>query len=152
MAYNEDGLERRTSVILLQHWNELRDERLFPHEDELDTDHLSPIWEHCFLLQVRDVEQVEDYNFTYIGPKLVKAYADGVLDMDNGQMVSPQATALAEKFRNVITSCDPLLEEGEYTNAHGELVKFRQAMLPLGTEDGRVLSVLGGAWYKVFVA
>lgn len=151
MAFNDGGIERRTSVILLQHWNELRDERLFPHEDELDTDHLQSVWEHCFLLQVRDVEQVANYNFTYLGPKLVKAYADGVLDIENGQMVSPQASMLAEKFRAVISSRDPLLEEGEYVNAHGELVKFRQAMLPLGTEDGTVLSILGGAWYKLHI-
>jgi hypothetical protein len=151
MGLNDDGMERRTSVILLQHWNELRDDRPFPHEDELDTDHLHEVWEHCFLLQVRDVEHVEDYNFTYIGPKLVKAYADGVLDMDNGMMVSPQATMLADKFREVITSQDPLLEEGEYVNQAGELVRFRQAMLPLGTEEGKVLSILGGAWYKLFV-
>ena len=149
MAFNE-GIERRTSLILLQYWNELRDERPMPREDEIDPDRLSEIWGHCFLLQIRDVKHVKDYNYTYLGPTLINAYNDGTLDRFNGKMVAPEANRVSHLFEQVIQDKDPLIDEGEYVNPVGRVVKFRQSMLPLAGPDGTVESILGGAWFKLF--
>lgn len=149
MAFN-DGMERRISLMLLQYWNELRDERPMPTEDELDPDRLTAIWQHCFLLQIRDIKHVIDYNYTYLGPALMQAYEDGTLDRFNGKMVAPDANRLASLYEQVIKTHDPLLDEGEYTMPGGRVIRFRQAMLPLGDTTGKVHSILGGAWFKVF--
>lgn len=151
MARPDTGFERRTSLILLQYWNELRGDRPFPHEDEIDPDRLAEVWGHCFLLQIRDIEEVKDYNYTYLGPKIVQAYNDGVL-VPNGTMITPNANDLAALYNEVIETQDPLMDENEYTNPAGDLIKFRQSMMPLGTPDGKVLAIMGGAWYKPFVA
>lgn len=145
-----DGIERRTSIILLQYWNELRDERMLPHEDEIDPERLSIIWDHCFVLQIRDIKNVKDYNYTYLGPELVHAYEDGTLDRFNGKMIAPDANRLAHLYSQVIESKDPLLDEGEYKTPGGRIIRFRQAMMPFGKENGAVESILGGAWFKVF--
>lgn len=149
MAFNE-GIERRTSLILLQYWNELRDERELPQEDEIDPERLSIIWGHCFLIQIRDIKQVKDYNYTYLGPNLTQAYHDGTLDRYNGKMIAPDANRVSHLFQQVIDTKDPLIDEGEYRNPLGRMVKYRQSMLPLGTPDGVVESILGGAWFKLF--
>lgn len=150
MAF-DDLMERRTSMILLQYWNQLRGERSFPLETEIDPDQISTVWDHCFLLQVRDIKHVLDYNFTYLGPDLVRAYENGVLDRFNGRMISPDAHRSADLFNRVIETADPLLDEGEYINPLGKMVKFRQAFLPIGHEDGKIHAILGGAWFRLAV-
>lgn len=150
MALIETGMERRTSIILLQYWNALRDERPFPQEDEIDPERLDGVWGHCFVLQIRDVKQVKDYNFTYLGNDLLQAYGDGTLDKFNGKMIAPDANRSAHLFDQVIASQDPLLDEGEYINPVGKVVRFRQSFLPLGNPKGEIYSILGGAWYRLF--
>ena len=68
MAYDDKGRERRISLILLQYWNQLRGNRPFPNEDEIEPEHLASIWEHCFVLQLRDLFSTDDYNYTYLAP------------------------------------------------------------------------------------
>jgi hypothetical protein len=149
MAFDDKGKERRISLILLQYWNALREDRPFPSEDEVDPDQLTHVWAHCFLLQLRDIEQVVDYNYSYLGPEIVKPYETGMLDAENTTMISPNANRLAASFQHVIETEDPLLDEGECLTTSGDLVRFRQCMMPLGT-DGKIHSILGGAWYKLF--
>ena len=139
--------ERRTSLILLQYWNELRGERDFPHEDELDPERLPQVWDHCFLIQVRDIQHVKDYNYTYFGPALLDAYQLGLLDAENGKMVAPDANRLARLFAHVLNTRDPLMDEGSYLNDQGRVVKFRQSLMPLGNSEGVIESILGGAWF-----
>lgn len=148
---DKSGMERRTSLILLQYWNGLRDERPFPKENEIDPDQLSMVWGHCFVIQLRDIKKVRDYNYTYFGPNLVRAYQDGTLDRFNGKMISPDANRTALLFEEVIKQGDPVLDEGEYVNPIGKVVKFRQSLMPLGDDKGKaVFSILGGAWFKLF--
>lgn len=141
--------ERRTSLVLLQYWNALRGDRDFPHENQLDPDELASIWERCFLVQVRDIEQVKDFNYTYFGMDLTEAYQSGVLDRDNGKMVAPDANHLSHIYMEVLQTRDPFMDEGEYINAAGKTILFRQAFMPLGNADGVIESILGGAWFRL---
>ncbi len=151
MALEAQGVERRTSLILLQYWNQLRGDRAFPDETEIDPEQLSQIWDHCFLLQIRDVKAVRYYNYTYLGSDLLRAYEEGQLDRYNGKMISPDAHRAAHLFEEVIRTGDPLIDEGEYTNPGGVIVKYRQALMPLGgPPDSGIHAVLGGAWFRLF--
>lgn len=147
LAYT--ALERRTSLVLIQYWNELRAERDFPHEDEINPDRLEEVWERCFLVQVRDIEQVTDYNYTYFGPALLEQYDNGTLDAQNGLMVAPDASRLAHRYCEVMESREPVLDENRYVNTAGKTVLFRQAFMPLGRAGKGVESILGGAWFRL---
>lgn len=150
MAYDDKGRERRISLILLQYWNQLRGNRPFPNEDEIEPEQLASIWEHCFVLQLRDLFSMDDYNYTYLGPEIVRPYREGILDPSTTIMVSPKANQIAASFKQVAETLDPLLDEGECLSLKGDIVRFRQCMMPIGAANGRVHAVLGGAWYKLF--
>lgn len=141
--------DRRFSSRLEKYWEQLKGARLFPEENEIDPDELQGMWENCFLLQVRDMENVQDYNFTYLGPHIIETYANGVLDEDNQYLISPNASRLNASFKKVLETGQPLSMEGEFVNARGKTVKFRQRLMPLGGKSVKVEAIFGGMWFKL---
>ncbi|MAR55671.1 MAG: hypothetical protein CMM93_00665 [Rickettsiales bacterium] len=143
--------ERRVSIRLLQYWNRLRGDRPYPSENDIDPDALVGLWDYCFLVQLRDIHMVADYNYTYFGNELIHGYEHGVLDSANGMMACPDANALHQKFVSVIETRAPMMEQDEYENAAGNKVQFRQSLMPLGDETG-IYSIIGAVNWRIIKA
>lgn len=141
--------ERRLGLRLLRYWQEKCRMRNMPEENDLDPEELGEDWEFCFLLQSRDVANVQDYNFTYLGAKIMNAYFDKAIDEHNQFMVGPNAFRLSNHFNRVLETCAPVLDEGEFQTLHGRRVLYRQVLLPLGSPDKPVEAIFGGMNYKV---
>ncbi len=141
--------ERRLNLRLKRYWEELCQGRAMPVENDIDPEVLGEDWEYCFLLQSRDVANVTDYNFTYLGPKILRAYFDKSIDEHNQFMIGPNAFRLSNHFDQVLASQQPVLDEGEFFTLHGRRVLYRQALLPLGTIDKGIEAIFGGMNYKV---
>lgn len=141
--------ERRLSLRLLRYWREKCGPRGLPVENDLDPEELGPDWEYCFLLQSRDVANIEDYNFTYLGQKIMKAYFDTNIDAHNQFMVGPNAFRLSKHFAQVLETGAPVLDEGEFETLHGRRVLYRQVLLPLGDHDKGIEAIFGGMNYKI---
>lgn len=141
--------ERRLSVRLLRYWAEKRQRREMPTESDMDPEELGLDWDYCFLLQARDVTNIRDYNFTYLGKKILHAYFDKSIDEHNEYMVGPNAFRLSNHFRRVLESRKPVLDEGEFENIHGRRVLYRQVLLPLGARNKPVEAIFGGMNYKI---
>lgn len=146
---NPSGPERRITYRLLAYWEALRGQRPMPEENDVDPDAIADIWDHCFVMQVRDILR-KDYIYTYLGPSIAEAFRSGLSVDDAGGMVSPDASRLAPHYQQVLDHARPLVENGEFVNLRGQTVKFRQCLLPLGRE-GRVEAVFGGMRFKIFV-
>jgi hypothetical protein len=142
--------ERRLTQRLYRYWQEKSAGRPFPCENDIDPDELGEDWENCFLVQVRDIVNVQDYNYTYLGPKIMEAYRGHLKDEHNEFMVGPNAHSVSKSFGRVLASRAPVMEEGELTTLSGHKIKYRQCMLPIGTEDGVVEAVFGGLTFKYF--
>lgn len=141
--------ERRLSTRLLRYWNEKRGQRAMPVENDLDPEELGADWGHCFLLQARDIDNIQDYNFTYLGENIMKAYFDASLDAHNQFMVGPNAFRLSTHFSKVVDSKAPVLDEGEFATMQGRRVLYRQVLLPLGQAQGVIEAIFGGMSYKI---
>ena len=141
--------ERRISVILAQYWNSIRGDAEFPNEDQIDPDRLIGIWERCFMVQMRDIEQVKDFNYSYFGEDLSRAYVEGRLEPDNAHIAAPDASLLAAKYKEVIEERGPIMDEDEYTDGRGRLVQYRQIFMPLADATGEIHAILGGSWFRL---
>ena len=141
--------ERRLGLRLLRYWNEKRGQRAMPVENDIDPEELSTDWDFCFLLQARDVANIQDYNFTYLGENIMKAYFDKSLDAHNQFMVGPNAFRLSTHFSRVLDSKEPVMDEGEFATVQGRKVLYRQVLLPLGQEDDSVDAIFGAMNYKI---
>lgn len=140
--------ERRLIGRLLTYWHDLRGIRAMPLENDIDPEALGDDWGYCFLLQARDVANIQDYNFTYLGEKIIEAYGDRALDAHNQQMIGPNAFALSARFAQVLQSAAPLINEGEMANLQGQILSYRQILLPLGDEVHGVQAIFGGMSYN----
>ncbi len=141
--------ERRLTLRLLRYWQELRGIRNLPEEPEIDPDALGDDWGFCFLLQSRDVANIQDYNFTYLGENILGAYFDREIDEHNEFLVGPNAYRLGTHFSRVLETRAPVIDEGEFLTLHARRVLFRQVLLPLGTEEKGVESIFGAMNYKI---
>ncbi|MFZ4540299.1 MAG: PAS domain-containing protein [Rickettsiales bacterium] len=141
--------ERRLGQRLLRYWREKRSIHAMPVENDIDPEELGTDWDYCFLLQSRDVANVQDYNFTYLGQKIMTAYFDKAIDEHNQFMVGPNAYRLSNHFARVIETRAPVLDEGEFLTLHGHKVLYRQVLLPLGDDSKPVEAIFGGMNYKI---
>lgn len=141
--------ERRSTVVLAQYWNQLRGDNQLPNEEHIDPDRLIGIWERCFLVQLRDINVVKDFNYSYYGEDLMAAYEDGRLQENNGHIPGENANQLKALYEYVISEAGPVMQENEYRDSVGRLVKYRQILMPFGKEDGTIESILGGVWFRL---
>ncbi len=142
--------ERRKGIQLADYWQRLCGERDFPLEDELDPDDLGEIWDDCFLIQLRDIEHVQHYNYTYLGANILHAYESGQLQTHVPGLASINALHLAEEFMNVMKSGRPYFFEDEHRINSMQVVKFRQCLLPLGNHEGTIASILGEMRFRIY--
>lgn len=142
---------RRSPEILIAHWDRLRGERQFPSEEDLNMEALDDLgfWEDCFIIQTRDIAQQKDYNYTYIGSHITKAYGEDLNGVSVYSFTSPQADNLALKYEEVLETRVPVIDEGDFMNAKNIRVRYRQCLVPLG-RDNTIDTILGAMRYKLY--
>jgi hypothetical protein len=141
-------VERRITHRVYRYWLEIARGRSMPREEDIDPERLGEDWQHCFLLQTRDIEHIEQFNFTYLGEGILAAYQGAGIDMDNLFMVGPQAFYLAPHFISVTQTVEPLIDDGFFFANNGTKVLYRQCLLPLGTTKKGVEAIFGAICFK----
>ena len=141
--------KRRLTQRLLDYWNEKRGDRAMPEENDIDPDELATDWDYCFLLQARDIFNIQDYNFTYLGTGITQAYFDNLFDEHNEFLIGPNAYHLSNHFDKVLQTKAPVMDEGEFCTLQGRCIRYRQVLLPLGDVQGSITAIFGGMSHKV---
>ncbi len=139
----------RINEELQQYWHELKGERALPLEHEINTETLKDIWGSCFLLSVRPNGS---FAYDYLGKDLLAAYGDDITGREITEtLVYPHPPTLFTRFQEVVNTRQPAMDENEFTNSRGSVVKYRSCVLPF-TAHGRtdVAFLLGGMKWKAF--
>ncbi len=142
--------ERRITVRMLAYWEKLKRGAAMPREQDIDPDAIQDLWDYCFLIQVKDIGKA-GYHYTYLGEEIKKAYQGGFSEADTDGLVSPNVDRLADCYMEIMHTKTPMVDEGEFKNASGDIVKYRQCLLPLG-DSGEVTAIFGGMRYKIYSA
>lgn len=133
--------ERRLTYRLLNYWDSLRGNRIYPGLDDIDGAMIPDLWPWCFVLDTR-----RDYPspyFEYLGEDLAK-YSGIYLSGKDDWRVTLLDKA-AEHLDRTLAAREPILIEDELRRYDGRELLFRSIMLPL-SEDGETIShVLGAA-------
>lgn len=144
--------ERRITELLKRYWNDVRGDRPYPPESEIDPEALSSIWDSCFLVRVDRGNAERPHHYAYLGAALVRAYGgeDASAREVCEALVYPSAMSMIHKFREVAEGGVPVQEAGEFRNPAGEVIKYRSELLPLGDREGGIGYIIGGMKWKVF--
>lgn len=138
----------RINELLQLYWQELKGNRPLPLEHEVSAEALKDIWNSCFLV----VKRHGSFAYEYLGTDLLDAYGDDLTGKEITEaLLYPHPKSLFEAFQAVSTTALPAMDEGEFTNARGQVVKYRSCVLPLAAQGGDgVAFLLGGMKWKAY--
>lgn len=142
--------ERRKAFRLIQYWESIRGDFAFPSENDIDPDDIPDIWEDCFLLQVRDMNRA-DGNFTYLGKHIIDAFRGGMSGDSCGELVSPNIRNLGQNFNDIVQTLKPQVQVGEFRNIKGNIVRYRQGLVPLGHSKDAADAIFGCMSLKILL-
>lgn len=145
-----NNLEHRSHYRLQKHWEELKGDRAFPTENEIDPDALSDIWDSCFLISMDDVTRRLGYRYSYLGEDLIVAFGDDVKNPNVAmQMLATSGSTMVKKFGEVLATKAPVVDEAEFINLKNYKIHYRTSLLPLGYSDkGEITHIIGCMRWK----
>lgn len=138
----------RINEQLQQYWHDIRGNRAMPMEEDVNISKIRDIWDYCFLVNVHP----DKYAYSYLGPKLIEAYGDDLTGKEVATaLLEPHPHSLFSKFQQVSREATPAIDDSEFTNSQGLLVKYRACILPLGAAGHTgVAFLLGGMKWKAY--
>lgn len=138
----------RINEQLQEYWNTLRGDRAMPLESEISIEALKEIWGHCFLVNVH----ADKFAYSYLGPQLIDAYGDDLTGKEIAEtLLEPHPQSLFNSFKDVIRTAQPKVDDSEFVNSRGTMVKYRSCILPLGAHGHMsVAFLLGGMKWKAY--
>lgn len=144
---NDSG-HHRIHERLIEYWQELRGTKDFPSESDIDPSQIAPIWNACFLVQA---DAAQNYKYSYLGLSLIEAWGDDASSLGIGShLIDPATASLIHKFKEVVDTKRPVIDEAEFINKKNMRIKYRACMLPLGTAPNDVKYILGGMKWKAY--
>ncbi|MEZ5691360.1 MAG: PAS domain-containing protein [Rickettsiales bacterium] len=144
-------LHHRCHEDLMEYWNKLRGNRQFPAENEIEPSDIADIWDYCFLISLDDVVKRIGYRYSYMGKELVDAFGDDPNNPDMAlRLLSTTKVPSLKKIEEVLDKKQPVIDEGEFVNAHKMEVRYRTCIVPLGYEDGQVAHLFGVMRWKAY--
>lgn len=147
----QDSKEFRFHERLQEYWDDLRGNRKFPTESEINPDDLPDIWSSCFLVSIDDVTRRLGYRYSYLGDSLIEAYGDDLTNPDIAlKLVSAANAPMIEKFNEVLKTQKPIIDIAEFVNLKFLNIRYRTCLLPLGVNERDITHIIGCMRWKVY--
>lgn len=142
----------RINEKIHDYWNKLRGEKSYPSENDINPEDIEDIWESCFLIKISNEEAITNgYRYTYLGKNLIEAFGDDLTNQDiSSQLINPKSPPIAKHFNDIINNKLPIVDEDEFTNKSGMVIKYRSCMLPLGENEQSVNYIIGAMKWRAF--
>ncbi len=139
----------RIEDILLSYWKDLAKESKedVPHEEQINYKQIANVWDDCFLALITPNR---GYRYEYLGKNLIEAYGEDMSELGVENIISPSAHETVIKFDDVISKRHTVIDENEFTNSNGCLIKYRQILLPFVNHSDDVTYILGGMRWKLY--
>lgn len=144
-------LHHRSHERLLEYWNNLRGNRIFPHESEIEPDDIADIWHSCFLISIDDVTRRVGYRYSYMGKNLVDAFGEDASSPDVAlRLLSTMVVPNAKKINEVLHEKHAVIDDGEFTNVKNMNIRYRTCLVPFGYENGEVSHIFGVMRWRTY--
>lgn len=144
----DEGSANRITTIIIDHWEKVRGDNAIPSQQDLDPNTLESLLDNCFLVKATSFAANGRHDYVYIGKNIVDAYGSNVTYPQDNSHIDPLSHK--DKFEEVIRTKKPVLDEGEFINKDGHVVKYRQCLVPLGKDGRTIETIFGGMRFKVF--
>ncbi len=138
--------ERRYTNLLCEYWNKVKGDRNFPDLSEIEVEHLSDIWDYCFVIKYSDGK----YQVEHVGESIINPH-DHDFNLTDIPIIQLDNIENIQYFLDeVLESREPCIEQSEWYSPDGILIKFRQCFLPLGSDENTINAIIGAVRYKIY--
>lgn len=143
----EQTESRRTHERVRQYWQNVKEQRQYPQESEIDPQEIEDAWEYCFLVDMREGSVDQGFHYDYMGAKLIEAYGMNMTSLQRcDPRTEPHIASMLRHFDEVVESGEAAMDESEFRNVRGMHIKYRCCLLPLGKD--KVEFILGCMRWK----
>ncbi len=145
-------IERRVNRRLVKYWQELKGNRKFPKESDINREEIEDIWDSCFLIKVFERPDKPSFRYSYLGDELIEAYNQDFTGADiYTQVEGKLGIKMRELMEDIVTAKQPLSVESDFLNDRNMLIKYRVCMLPLAESDDEGINyIFGGIRWRAF--
>ena len=133
---------KRGHERLIAYWEQLKGDRTFPEEKDINVETISDLWGSCFLLNTQG-EGDGKFHYEFMGPSLIEAYGSDLTGMKHDENTEPNITSILESFGKVVDEKVHIVDESEFTNTTGQQVKYRACLIPFGAAPDTVKYIIG---------
>ncbi|MEE8504864.1 MAG: PAS domain-containing protein [Kiloniellales bacterium] len=139
--------ERRLTMLLMGHWQELRGGRPAPLARAFKTAVPPDLLTDCFTLlpaETPDRSRLHD-----IGERIARVSGIAATSLALSEVPHDTLIGAAAKWLDrALEQAVPVVDEGEFEDRHGARILYRATLLPLANEQDEIVQVLGGARCK----
>jgi len=143
--------EQRLTRRLTKYWELVRKQADFPENIKFNAAAIEDVWPYCFRVGVNNRGKKPVFQYEYMGEPIAEIYGKDLtgLVVDQSTKQFP-GKVLHYKFSEIITGKKPLSDDGHFINDHGNLIKYRACILPLGTAEKGVTHIIVGLSCRKF--
>ena len=144
--------EQRLTFRLQAHWDTTRREAVMPEFGQFNVGPISDIWQQCMLFTVQPSAPGAPaaVQFYKIGDGLRKLYSQDPTGMTvTTAQKHFEGAKIVARMADIIDNPRAMVEDGQFVNARGKMVKYRSCLLPFG-KDGKVTHIVTGLSWKEF--
>jgi len=139
--------ERRFTMLLMGHWQELRDGRRAPLVRAFKTAVPPDLLDDCFTFlpaETPDRSRLHD-----IGERIARVSGIAATSLMLSDVPGNTLIGIASKWLDrTLELGAPVVDEGEFEDRHGARILYRATLLPLANAQDEIVQVLGSARCK----
>jgi len=139
--------ERRFTMLLMGHWQELRDGWRAPLVRAFKTAVPPDLLDDCFTFlpaETPDRSRLHD-----IGERIARVSGIAATSLMLSDVPGNTLIGIASKWLDgTLELGAPVVDEGEFEDRHGARILYRATLLPLANAQDEIVQVLGGARCK----
>ena len=145
-------LEQRLVVRLQTHWDLLRKDKEMPIVEQFSREAIPDMWPKCMLLGLEGLNlKFIHYTYEAIGSEVITMMGQDLTGQRvDGRTSEIQGIKITKHIEAVAQTHLPQIDENQFTNATGRLIKYRCCFLPFGSGKRGITHILVGISHRVF--
>lgn len=142
--------EKRLTTRLITYWEQTKGSLDFPAFAQLNPAALEGVWDNCLALKTQpSVADKRSYTYVHCGETITQAIGKNMV----GQTLSTNmrffpGAKIIKRIDEVVAQASPtpLLDDGQFVNDNGKVIKYRACLLAFGANGAVSHVVIGVSW------
>lgn len=137
--------DKRLVTRLQNYWDLIRRGKAMPEIAQFNPSTIDDLWQNCMKVELNMSQGGGTYSYKYMGGKLVTLFGRDLTGTSvERTVVRYPYIVLIKKLDESVRAKKFMLDENQFVNDKGKVIKYRCCFLPFGTEAKGVTHIIVG--------